>query len=154
MFIFETPAGHIGRCLDTAAETPLLEWLTPDCLNVFTWKSIPEQSIDLRDVEKIDLCAKGFTEICSNVYMKTNEMQTHRKRHDPTLMMLASENVMFTRATDNSPFVQEVHVAVQNWPQHLPRRCMGRRFWEAINKISQRVSIEEDNKRFLSASNA
>lgn len=155
MRIFETASGHIGKT-DTLSDEPDTLWLVPNCLNVFHWQLIPERSVDLNAVTDVDLSRRGFTEISRDIYMKASEMQPHRNLHDPAVVQIASEHAMFTRAQgerDNA-FVRDVHLAVRNWPDYVPQNSVGRRLWETINRISQRAALDEDNKRFLSASSA
>ena len=147
MRIFQTASGDIGKTQDACTL-----WLVPDCLNVFHWRSIPERTVDWNTVSDVELSQAGYTEISRDIYMKTNEMQTHRKEHDPAVVEIASEHAMFTRARRDNEFVRDVHLAVRNWPEYVPRNSMGRRLWETINRISQRAALDEDNKRFLSAS--
>jgi len=155
MIIFKTSCGNIGRnrCKFESSGT---EWLVPDCQNVFHWSAdcFHERRVDWTTVSEIQLSQIGFTEISSDIFMKTNELQLHRNEHDPTVTGVASEHAMFSRAESSNIFVQDVHSAVRNWPAHIPQNSMGRRLWETINRISQRAALDEDNKRFLSASSA
>lgn len=151
MSIFETNCGKIGK-IASIQDEPATVWLVPDCLNVFHWRSIPERVVDINTVTDVDLSRRGFTEICKDIYMKTSELQTHRNTHDPTVVQIAPEDAMFTRASGDTEFVRDVHLAVTNWPTYVPRNTMGRRLWETINNISRRALLDEDNKRFLTAS--
>tara|TARA_B100001094_G_scaffold333421_1_gene411953 strand:+ start:7405 stop:7857 length:453 start_codon:yes stop_codon:yes gene_type:complete len=150
MRIFQTTSGNIGKKDDICTL-----WLVPDCLNVFQWHpAIPDRTVDWDTVNDVELTHVGFTEICKETYMRTNEIQKHRNKHDPVVAEAASEHALFTRARSDSDFVRDVHLAVRNWPEYIPRNSMGRRLWETINTISQRAALDEDNKRFLSVSNA
>ena len=157
MRIFQTASGNIGKiCVSSHDDThPTTLWLVPDCLHMFHWQHVQERSIDWDTVTDVtDLSQVGYTEIDTGVYMKTNEIQTHRKNHDPTVSEVAPEHAMFTRARDDTEFVRDIHTAVNNWPQNIPYNSMGRRLWETINRIAQRAALDEDNKRFLSVSGA
>lgn len=157
MFIFETPSGIIGRA-PRSGDNARVEWLVPNCLNVFRWQAAdtPAPVDDWGAVRAVPdfLQEKGYTEICANTFMKTNELQLHRKQHDPVLAFLASENDMFSRARSSATFVQDVHAAVRDWPTSMPRNSMGRRFWNTVNRIADRARLDEDEKRFLSCSSA
>lgn len=154
MRIFKTSCGNIGKT-SGESDDPTTVWLVPDCLNVFHWQPIPERSsVDWSAVTDVDLGQLGYSEISDQVYMRTNEIQLQRNEHDPCVTELASEHAMFTRAQSDNQFVQDVHVAVRNWPAYIPRDSMGRRLWETVNRIAQRAALDEDNKRFLSASSA
>lgn len=155
MIMFQTPCGNVGRS-PCKTESSGIQWLVPDCLNVFHWRAdcFPGRRVDWETVNEIQLLQIGFTEISSDIYMKTNELQLHRNQHDPTVAEIASEHAVFTRAPSNHFFVNDIHSAVRNWPEYIPQNSMGRRLWETINRISQRAVLDEDNKRFLSASNA
>ena len=155
MIVFQTSCGNVGRSLCKSESSPT-EWLIPDCLNVFQWSAdcFPDRRVDWTTVREIQLSEIGFTEISSDIYMKTNELQHRRNEHDPVVAEMASEHAMFTRAQSNNRFVHDVHLAVLNWPEYIPPNSMGRRLWETINRISQRAALDEDNKRFLNASDA
>ena len=155
MIIFQTSRGNVGQS-PCKSESSSTEWLVPDCQNVFHWSAdcFPERRVDWTTVREIQLSQIGFTEISSGIFMKTDELQLHRNEHDPAVTGVASEHAMFTRAESSNSFVHDVHLAVRNWPAHIPANSMGRRLWETINRISQRAALDEDNKRFLSASTA
>lgn len=153
MKLFQNEIGLVGRTCEFG-ETTSAQWLIPDCLNVFTWKDCPD--IVIRNWDEVhevrSLSEIGFTEICKETFMRTNELQLHRKDHDSTIGFLASEHAMFTTARCDNDFVRDVHSAVSNWPDYVPPNQMGRTLWETINRISQQVAMQEDEKRFLSAS--
>ena len=152
MVIFQTRCGKVGRC-PIKGFCKGVEWLVPDCLNVFHWRDVHDmRTVDWSIVEEVQLSEQGYTEISPDVYMKTNEMQLHRKQHDPSTTEIASEHARFSRATSTNEFVQDIHSVVRNWPKSIPPNSMGRRLWETINNISERAALDEDNKSFLSVS--